>query len=119
MNHAIAERPRRRCGLTVSGLPLEVRCGVTLRLLAAWRCPSVADGRCSLLPRGSDADPCRLLDYIAGALLIPYAALLGAAYRLRHDLEALATRFGVSFEHVSHRLSTLQRPGARGVPFAR
>ena len=32
-------------------------------------------------------------------------------------MEALAARFGVSFEQACHRLSTLQRPGARGVPF--
>ena len=44
----------------------------------------------------------------------PFAA---AARTLRHDMEALAARFGVSFEQACHRLSTLQRPGARGVPF--
>jgi predicted transcriptional regulator len=32
-------------------------------------------------------------------------------------MEALAARFGVSFEQACHRLSTLQRQGARGVPF--
>ena len=58
-----------------------------------------------------------LLNYVAGALLMPYAAFLDAAHALRHDLEALAARFGVSFEQACHRLSTLQRPGARGVPF--
>ena len=58
-----------------------------------------------------------LLNYVAGALLMPYAAFLAAARALRHDMEALAARFGVSFEQACHRLSTLQRPGARGVPF--
>ena len=58
-----------------------------------------------------------LLNYVAGALLMPYAAFLDAARALRHDMEALAARFGVSFEQACHRLSTLQRPGARGVPF--
>ena len=58
-----------------------------------------------------------LLNYVAGALLMPYAAFLDAARALRHDVEALAARFGVSFEQACHRLSTLQRPGARGVPF--
>lgn len=58
-----------------------------------------------------------LLNYAAGALLMPYAAFLAAAEALRHDLDLLATRFGVSFEQVAHRLSTLQREGARGVPF--
>jgi predicted transcriptional regulator len=36
---------------------------------------------------------------------------------VRHDLEILADRFGASLEQVAHRLSTLQRPGAKGVPF--
>jgi predicted transcriptional regulator len=58
-----------------------------------------------------------LLNYVAGAILMPYAAFLAAARSLRHDMEALATRFGVSFEQACHRLSTLQRPEARGVPF--
>ena len=58
-----------------------------------------------------------LLNYVAGAILMPYAAYLSAAQALRHDMEAIAARFGVSFEQACHRLSTLQRPGARGVPF--
>ena len=58
-----------------------------------------------------------LLNYVAGALLMPYAAFRCGARGLRHDMEALAARFGVSFEQACHRLSTLQRPGARGVPF--
>ena len=58
-----------------------------------------------------------LLNYTAGALLMPYAAFLDAARTLRHDMEAVAARFGVSFEQACNRLSTLQRPGARGVPF--
>ncbi len=58
-----------------------------------------------------------LLNYAAGALLMPYDACLHAAQELRHDVEALAGRFGVSFEQACHRLATLQREGARGVPF--
>src|SRR5262249_57659112 len=58
-----------------------------------------------------------LVNYGAGALLMPYVAFLEAALTLRHDTEALAARFGVSFEQACHRLSTLQRSGARGVPF--
>jgi len=34
----------------------------------------------------------------------------------RHDLERLAAQFGASLEQVAHRLSTLQRPGAKGIP---
>lgn len=58
-----------------------------------------------------------LLNYVAGALLMPYHPYLVAAQELRHDMEAVAARFGVSFDQACHRLSTLQRPGARGVPF--
>ncbi|MBN9034675.1 MAG: DUF2083 domain-containing protein [Rhizobiales bacterium] len=69
------------------------------------------------------AEICRigLQNYFAGALTLPYQAFLAAAKDLRHDLELLAARFGASIEQVAHRLSTLQRPGAKGVPvfFAR
>ncbi|APX13681.1 helix-turn-helix domain-containing protein [Tateyamaria omphalii] len=58
-----------------------------------------------------------LANYFAGAALMPYGQFLHAAQETRHDLEQLATRFGASIEQVCHRLSTLQRPGAKGVPF--
>ena len=58
-----------------------------------------------------------LANYWAGAALMPYRAFLDAARALRHDLERLAHRFGASLEQVAHRLSTLQRPGDKGVAF--
>ncbi|MBU2980735.1 DUF2083 domain-containing protein [Lentibacter algarum] len=58
-----------------------------------------------------------LANYFAGAALMPYKAFQKAAQDTRHDLERLARRFGASIEQVAHRLSTLQRPGAKGVPF--
>ncbi|HZH26355.1 MAG TPA: short-chain fatty acyl-CoA regulator family protein [Azospirillaceae bacterium] len=58
-----------------------------------------------------------LSSYFAAAVMMPYGRFLEAARTLRYDLEVLQSRFGVSFEQVSHRLTTLQRPGARGVPF--
>ena len=58
-----------------------------------------------------------LLNYAAAALLMPYAPFLAAARALRHDVEALAARFGTSFEQAAHRMATMQRDGARGVPF--
>jgi predicted transcriptional regulator/DNA-binding XRE family transcriptional regulator len=58
-----------------------------------------------------------LVNYFAGAVLLPYAAFADAAQSLRHDLAVLGARFGASFEQVCHRLTTLQRPGAAGVPF--
>ncbi|MGE5505246.1 MAG: helix-turn-helix domain-containing protein [Actinomycetota bacterium] len=58
-----------------------------------------------------------LANYFAGALVLPYRAFAEQARGLKHDIELLQSRFGASFEQVCHRLSTLQRPGARGVPF--
>jgi predicted transcriptional regulator/DNA-binding XRE family transcriptional regulator len=58
-----------------------------------------------------------LANYFAGALLMPYARFLTAAKSTRYDVERLCNMFGTSFEQVGHRLSTLQKPNARGVPF--
>lgn len=58
-----------------------------------------------------------LANYFAGAALLPYTAFLAAATDVRHDLERLSDRFGASIEQIAHRLSTLQRPGAKGIPF--
>ncbi|MEF7615398.1 short-chain fatty acyl-CoA regulator family protein [Aquincola sp. MAHUQ-54] len=57
-----------------------------------------------------------LAHYFAGALVLPYGRFLAEARAVRYDIELLAQRFQVSFETVCHRLSTMQRPGARGVP---
>jgi hypothetical protein len=143
MNHAVAERLRRRHGLTVTVGPLE---GALRRFDPAARALALSDS----LPRESRGfhmafqlmlleareaveaavaphEPSTteaaqlirigLLNYAAAALLMPYDAYLAAARVLRHDVEALAARFGVSFEQACHRLATLQREGARGVPF--
>ncbi|MEU6233925.1 short-chain fatty acyl-CoA regulator family protein [Kitasatospora sp. NPDC047058] len=59
-----------------------------------------------------------LANYFAGALLMPYSAFHSAAEELRYDVDLLGARFGVGFETVCHRLSTLQRTGLRGVPFS-
>ena len=56
--------------------------------------------------------------YLAAAVLLPYEPFLEAAQGLRHDVDRLVQRFGASFEQVCHRLITLRRPGAAGVPFA-
>jgi len=58
-----------------------------------------------------------LANYFAGAVLMPYDAFLSAARSVRYDIELLGHRFRTSFEQVCHRLTTLQRPGASGVPF--
>ncbi len=56
-------------------------------------------------------------NYAAGAILMPYAPFLAAAERHRYDIDRLCADFGASVEQVAHRLTTLGRTGARGVPF--
>jgi predicted transcriptional regulator/DNA-binding XRE family transcriptional regulator len=58
-----------------------------------------------------------LANYFAGAATLPYGEFLSKAREFRHDLEMLADYFSASLEQVSHRLSTLQRPGEKGIPF--
>lgn len=58
-----------------------------------------------------------LANYFAGAVLMPYGPFLEAARAERYDVELLGNRFRVGFEQICHRLTTLRRPGAEGVPF--
>src|SRR5574344_729415 len=58
-----------------------------------------------------------LANYVAGALILPYGRFLQAAESLGYDIELLGQRFGVGYEMGCHRLSTLQRCDAPGVPF--
>ncbi len=69
------------------------------------------------------SDPARrlarvaLANYFAGAVLMPYGPFLEAARAERYDIELLGHRFRVGFEQICHRLTTLRRPGAEGIPF--
>jgi len=58
-----------------------------------------------------------LAGYFAGAVLMPYEKFLKAAEKKRYDIELLCQRFEASYEQVCHRLTTMQRPGALGIPF--
>ena len=58
-----------------------------------------------------------LASYFAGAVLLPYLPFLERAEALGYDIDRLSHAFGVGFEPVCHRVSTLQRPDAPGVPF--
>src|ERR1700712_4887153 len=58
-----------------------------------------------------------LANYFAAAAMMPYQAFHAAAEALSYDVHVLAQRFNAGFEQVCHRLTTLQRPNARGVPF--
>jgi predicted transcriptional regulator/transcriptional regulator with XRE-family HTH domain len=143
MNHAIAERLRREHGLAVTvgdlegvlrrfeptsrtlflseTLPRESRGFQMAYQLALLEAREQVE---ELLTAASPSSPeatmlirIGLLNHTAAAILMPYALFLSAAHELRHDVEALAARFGVSYEQACQRLSSLQRPGARGIPF--
>lgn len=58
-----------------------------------------------------------LANYFASAVMMPYRMFTEAARATRYDIDILRNRFGVSFEQVCHRLTTLRRPGDEGVPF--
>lgn len=58
-----------------------------------------------------------LANYFAGALILPYGEFLRSAEAVRYDIERLGRQFGVGFETICHRLSTLQRLEVRGMPF--
>jgi predicted transcriptional regulator/DNA-binding XRE family transcriptional regulator len=58
-----------------------------------------------------------LASYFAGAVLMPYERFLRAAQEERYDVDVIGRRFRVGFEQVCHRVTTLRRPGAEGIPF--
>ena len=58
-----------------------------------------------------------LTSYFAAAVMMPYARFLRACEGTGYDLALLQRRFGAGFEQIAHRLTTLQRVGARGLPF--
>lgn len=70
-----------------------------------------------LTPQSRELARVGLANYFAGALLLPYNRFLEASESLRYDIDLLSLMFEVGFETVCHRLSTLQGPGRKGVPF--
>ena len=58
-----------------------------------------------------------MASYFASAMMTPYPRFLEAARSTRYDINVLQHRFGLSFEQVCHRLTTLRRKGQEGVPF--
>ncbi|WP_019971943.1 acetate metabolism transcriptional regulator RamB [Mycobacterium sp. 141] len=59
-----------------------------------------------------------LANYFAAATVLPYRQFHEVAENFRYDVERLSAFYSVSYETVSHRLSTLQRPSMRGVPLS-
>ncbi len=58
-----------------------------------------------------------LCNYFAAGIVMPYARFLRACEGTGYDVDLIARRFDVGFESLAHRLTTLQRVGARGLPF--
>ncbi|MET0338667.1 MAG: short-chain fatty acyl-CoA regulator family protein [Caulobacter sp.] len=58
-----------------------------------------------------------LANYLAAAIMTPYAPFLEAMESSGYDIERVRARFGISFEQAAQRLTTLGRSGSRGVPF--
>jgi hypothetical protein len=59
-----------------------------------------------------------LANYFAAATVLPYGQFHDVAENFRYDVERLSAFYSVSYETIAHRLSTLQRPSMRGVPFS-
>jgi len=78
----------------------------------------VADEAVFQDPQARDLLEIGLANYLASAMLLPYTIFRDTAEEFRYDIERLSARFNLGFESTCHRLSTLQRPRARGVPFA-
>ncbi|MGQ4617638.1 acetate metabolism transcriptional regulator RamB [Nocardia sp. R7R-8] len=59
-----------------------------------------------------------LANYFAAATVLPYTHFHEVAEDFRYDIERLSAFFTQSYETICHRLSTLQRPSLRGVPWS-
>jgi XRE family transcriptional regulator, fatty acid utilization regulator len=141
---ALAERLRVKHQLSVRILPAEVMPGLFTRLdlharqiqlsemlepearsfALAERLTQEARETVEALVRGAALEAAaerlyrrHLQRYFAAAVIMPYARFLRACEASGYDLEVLARRFGAGEEAVAHRLTTLGRVGARGLPF--
>lgn len=142
---ALVERLRVRHGLAIRILPVEALPDQLRRLdlharqlqlaerLAPWSRTFALAVQCGLLEARAEIDALvrgaglervaerlfrrHLASYFAAAVMMPYARFLRACEASGYDLEVLQRRFGAGLEQVAHRLTTLQRVGARGLPF--
>lgn len=79
-------------------------------LVAAVNAAAPPDAECRALAVAA------ITNYAAAAIIMPYARFLAAAEASGYDLHLLADRFGTSWVQCAHRLTTLDRAAARGVP---
>lgn len=113
--------PERRTLWFRNTVPQSTRQFQMVRLIAELACREALDAAVDTPQLSSDTTRRMarfyLSSYIAGAVLFPYRQFLEDAEALRYDVEALSERYNASFEQVAHRLVTLRREGAEGVPF--
>src|SRR3546814_18997100 len=83
-------------------------------LMSAWSSDVCSSDLGSGIRSESGVARCHaeLANYFAAAFLMPYQAFYEAAEGSNYDVDRLAAAFGVSFEQVCHRLTTLQREGS-------
>ncbi|WP_235927526.1 helix-turn-helix domain-containing protein [Sandarakinorhabdus rubra] len=146
LNAAVVDRLRARHAITVRALPLEVMPGHLRRLdlharqlLLSESLDAASRGFAAAVqlvlielkaeiadtiaaagisdPLDTRAATVAMGKYAAAATLMPYARFLAACEATGYDVELLQARFGRGLEQVAHRLTTMSRPGARGVPF--
>src|SRR5699024_562261 len=72
--------------------------------------PFTSEASLNLASRG-------IASYFTAATLMPYDKLHTDAEQCGNDIEYLCQVYGVGYETVASRLSTLQRPNQRGIPF--
>ena len=58
-----------------------------------------------------------LVNYTAAAILMPYELFFNECKKHRYDLELIQHTFATSFEQVAHRVTCLQNPKMKGIPF--
>ena len=58
-----------------------------------------------------------LLNYTGAAIIMPYKSFYEECIKQRYDVELLQNTFAVSFEQVAHRVTCLQNPKMKGIPF--
>jgi len=58
-----------------------------------------------------------LLNYVGAAIIMPYKPFYEECIKQRYDVELLQNTFAVSFEQVAHRITCLQDPKMKGIPF--
>ncbi|MAH02257.1 MAG: XRE family transcriptional regulator [Candidatus Pelagibacter sp.] len=58
-----------------------------------------------------------LLNYTGAAIIMPYKRFYEECINERYDVELLQNTFATSFEQVAHRITCLQDPKMKGIPF--